>query len=480
MTTKRHLVLEIEDAELQATLLELRGRSTSVVARRVVEIAGSEGSALTIGLQAALEGIDTADVDVHVALYDRRFLHFALDLPKLPTSQLSGVVLREARRQGSLAPDAPLQVAVRRLHRGDRNLVRYSVVAAPESVATQLRQTLERCGLSMTSLTSIEEAASRLLGAVAREAVALLDRSASRLRLVVVDRGALVQRRRLATSPVHDVTHADADARAALLASEVARAFDYLRTQNHLTPKRLFLAPTLDLDEAGATQVAGPAEPVPILSCDWALPDDATAPGLATRGIVAGLRANDFVSVLEPIDATPSRGPQRRALAAAVAAVTLLLGGLGAVVVGSEANRAADERATLRDAVAALTRDVDARVAEAATVAATPSDDVPTQLREILSKRRVVSLLMANVADAVPEGVTVQELRTDAETGVVLRCTSVAESRASALHRVSAFRRKLAEAAYLADVREVVESTAGSAGVVRFEVAARWKGVAVR
>ncbi|MEZ5988456.1 MAG: hypothetical protein R3F30_04920 [Planctomycetota bacterium] len=291
----RHIVLEIDEGSISLTLAEIRKRRLEVLESREVRIPSLEGSALVFGIHDVLKGLDKEGALVHVALSDQNFLHFDINVPKLDTKALEAVLTREARRLGSFGEDQRVLLGYRRLEKVGKAARRYAVVALPEQALRPVVSALAREGLTLGMVTSVEEAAVRLLPRQLPGAVLLLDYGASRVRFVYIEHGVVTQRRHILV-PGLEQDSMVGDHWVGQLAMEIGWNLDYLKEMGKPEPQLMVLSLNLQLDDERRRALACglPIHP----GLEPVVPGGEILLGQATQGMLRSLLDGDGMSVL--------------------------------------------------------------------------------------------------------------------------------------------------------------------------------------
>jgi hypothetical protein len=467
---KPHLILEIDDAEVVATLARRHRRGWQIAAVRRAEIAGAEGASLAMGITTALQGLDVQDAEVHLACSERRFVHFAVEVPRMTAPELQALILRECRRLASTDHNARMLWASRPAGLSDKG-ERWAVVALPDQAWQPIHNVLTRSGIEVTTVTSLEEAASQSAGPRLPERLLLLDLNQQRVRLAYLDRGAVVQRRRI---PPQMGAGGDegAETLATHLGVEVPRTLDYFANQSLATPAAIAMSPLLELDDAMRAVVAGDLPVHPLPAFPWPLPQGERQPGLPTQGILMALLADSAMSILDQTD--KARRDRRPSVVAAAASTALIAGSLaGFVHLGERAQGVRLEAA----AHVARTVALEQQAAElTARVEQRRPRPVDPDLAAVLGTRRPMSLLLARLCAAAPAGVGIRELRMHSQNGLLVLGQVSGDTRMDSLQRLGGFTSALQALPFLTDDRGNADLLPGNANSMLFEFQASWGG----
>ena len=465
-----HLILEIDDAEIVATLAQRRRSTWLIQAVRRADISGAEGASLALGLRTALQGLDIQKALVHLAFSERRFLHFVLEAPRMPRHELDSLILRECRRLAGGDQGTQMIWASRELGRGERG-TRHAVVALTELAWQPMLTALQRGGIEVASVTSLEEAASRVPAGQVPGRALLLDVNQRRARLLYLEQGAVVQRRRIPPA----VGAGDADAAAALathLALEVPRTIEFFANQGLKAPEAVAISPRFGFDATMTSMVAGELPVLALPPMPWLLPEGDPPPGLPTHGILRALLEGSELSLLS--GHPRMRRDLRPSLAAAILSTTALALGLAGVV---QLDQRGDSRAlelqSAQRRVADLQRETERLTAE---MDARRPHQLDPELAAIVGTRRPMSLFLARVCEASAVGIGLRELKLSSQTGISVSAQVQGGNRMDALQRMSTFTSALQRLPFLADDRGNMDPQQSAGGAIQFEFQAVWGG----
>jgi len=461
--------IEIEEGCLTMTLAERhRGRFASLV-HESTSLPSLERSDVVDALKRILSNVPSKVEGAHVALGERRSIHFLSKVPMLAPHQMMAFVDREAHRLGSLAPDVNVLSASRYIAPLKNNIHLFGAVALPAHVWEPIGRAFAELGIEVLSLTSVEDAISAVLPEDFATPAAVLEVSAGRVRFVYCERGSVSQVRRFLLPGGEDALE-DPSMVAAQLAMEVPRTMDYLCDQNCEAVASLLISHRLGLDMTLAPMVAGDVDDFKVFRPEEASDVD-QCPGLATIGMMRRALRGDVASLLKSEIARVPVGWTTKVLAA----VGLVVG-MGAVagvlaLEPSEREFAAKLRAT-DEQRAALE---EARLAQQRAQAQRGLSS-PEELRreELMLSRRPTSLMLASVANAAPDRLFIEELTMAPKRTIVVSGRVEGETRIESLHRIAAFSEALQQVECVRKVDEEV-SRGAQDGTMSFTIQLDWR-----
>lgn len=466
MPGRRHAILEIEEGALSLTVASQVGGTLHIDQCQRVLRPDTEPETLSSAIGELLRAVDTEVRQVHVLLGDRRFLHFRIEVPRMRPDELRAFVQRECLRIGSLAADVRVNGHCQRLRRLSNGNYRFAVVALPSRAWQQLQPALDRNGLEVLTLTSIEEGMRAVLPANAPDIAALLDVSGNRARFVHTEHGAVTQVRRFLLPTMSNDREAADPMLAAHLAIEIPRTLDYLAEIEHPLPRALFVGPRTPIAETDLDTLAGDIPVCERLPLPFGIADHQAPPSLATVGRLLAVQSRRPRSALEGMHVEAPRSP------------VPLLAALGAAAAGlAVATQVSPlrERNAQLEAEAAATAQTLLELGQQETELLADRDPTPPladeQLDSVLRRRRPASLLLASVCNAAPAGIALTELAYSNAGEIIVRGRTTEPSRLLSLQMIADFAEGLGRVSCLANGSEDIVSdndTTGVAFAVRF------------
>ncbi len=466
----KHFIFEIDEGSLSLAVAEVRRKKIQVLLHRRVALPSMEGSALVFAMHDVLKDQDKDGAFVHVVLSDPNFLHFDLQLPRLEFTDLKTVMKREARRLGSVPDEDQVLLGARQLEKIGRGAWRHAVVALPENSLRPIKDALKREGLEIHSLTSVEEAAVRLLPRSLPDATLFLGHGAGRIRFVYLERGVITQRRHILAPGLDDQGGGPENGFwIDQLSMEMGWNLDYLGDMGKARPESIVLSTDLDLSEEQVEKIRGE---LPLLE---AAPPLFESPEgnltQSTQGILHGLVAGGAISIFG-VRGGPRRLDKKLVLWTSLSACLslVLLAGSGWVMQrGAEIQeRIQEDRSRLQDLRSereGIAEDLDAIEAR----------EERARLRAVLGSRRPLSLLLAEFCKNVPTGIHLAEMSVKPDGALYVRGRASGLDRLGSLDLVKAYRESLQKLEFLVEVRERVERFEGEEAWLDFLILARWR-----
>lgn len=466
----RHFILEIDESSLRLTVAELHRKRVQVQASRIVELSSMDGSALVFALHDVFKDQEKEGAKVHLVLSDPNFLHFDLQVPRLELVDLDTVMKREARRLGSIPDEDEVLLGSRRIQKLGRRTWRHAIVALPSSSLQPIQDALAREGLMIASVTSVEEAAVRLLPEVMPEATLYLDHGAGRIRFVYVEQGVITQRRHILAPGLDDKGGGDEGGFwVEQLSMEIGWNLDYLADMGKDRPTLIALSMDLDLSDDQIETIRGELPFLPFAHAVFEAPDGPLTQ--ATQGILKGLIKGGGISIYR--DGTEKRPHDRRLVLATVLSGALCLASLA----GAGWILELDGR--VQEGIERTQRQLEAVQVEQQAIAeeldAIEQHEERARLRTVLGLRRPFSLLLAEYCRKVPTGISLKEISVQPDGLLVVKGRAIGPDRLGSLDLVKAYRQGIEGLEFLQEVRERVERFEGEEAWLDFRILARWR-----
>ena len=434
-------ILELEDTGLTWSCFEQVPRGLRLVACSRQDLDGLEPALLFAALEQARIELGFSGGPVNVVLGDRRFAHFDLRCPRLDGAELRQLAAREARRRGSFSPDVEIISSLRLIGR-EAGLYRFGVVALPKSAWDAVAAVLARARIQVASMTSLEDAMTGALPADAARDAALLELGADRVRFVSAHDRRVGQVRRFLL-PAGSAAASDPTFVATQLALEVPRTQEFFVDQGQAPPQTLIVSHLLRFDEEHVAMIGGFADvrlfepPVDGLQGEM-------LPGMAAFGVLTRIRRREVHNILGKREIRYPLTPRARAFAAAVVLVTAGLC-YGAWQLRSERLKIEDQRDAASRRVAELRR-TESAISAKAEPAVVDQDE---RVREILERRRPISLLFEKFCELTPRAIRLAELRFAHGSRIEVRGNVDHADRIAALDELSKFASTLQGLAFL-------------------------------
>lgn len=466
----KHFILEIDEGSLSLVVVEIHRKRVKVLESKSVTLANMEGSALVFALHDVLKDQDKEGAQVHVVLSDPNFLQFDLPLPRLEKSDQEQVMIREARRLGSLTEDELVHLGSRRINKVNPGSWRHAVVALPDRSVQPIRDALAREDLEIHSLTSVEEAAVRLLPDSIPEATLFLDHGAGRIRFVYVEGGVITQRRHILAPGIDERGGGPENGFwVDQLSMEIGWNLDYLGDMGKVRPECLVLSLDLDFSEEQIEKIRGELSLLPATEARYSGPGRELSQ--ATQGIIKSLVTGGGISLCN-VRSRKRRLDGRLALGTVLSSVLCLasLAGTGWVM-----KRGAEVREGIQASEAKLQELRMERESIAEALDAIESKEERGRLREALGARRPLSLFVAETCNKVPAGISLIATAIRPDGTLEIRGRASGPDRLASLDLVQAYRKSLQELGFLERVRERVERFAGEEAWLDFLIVARWR-----
>lgn len=436
-----HAIVEFEEGALNVVVGGRDGKQLRVLRSVRVPLVDTGREALSVALRGIGSDLLHGATGVHVVLGDRRALHFASTLPPLGSTAAMQYVVREAARLGGLPAGADLLINSRLLRRlRDGKLVVGSAVL-PRAAWTPLAQALEESGLPVLGLYTMESCLARAAGNGAA-ASAIVETNAGRARFVACDGDCPVQVRRFLVGGGEGNGHA----MATQLAMELPRTFEWLRETGHAVPKTLVLGLRVAIDDDGLSMLQNDELPQVVRARSQLVVDEGQVPpGLAASELLTRLlTGRETPSLLEPPRLLLPIGKGRK-----LALLTMVAAGLCASVfavdVGMELWQLRQQVQGLAEQQAVLEADV---VPDPGPV---PMAEGPldARLQAVLTRRRPISLLLADISGIAQPELHVEDLRFGSNDRLLVAGVVQGKSRQQALAAIAAFGKRLDEIPYL-------------------------------
>ena len=466
----KHFILEIDEGSLSLVVVEIHRKKVNVIESRKVTLSSMEGSALVFALHDVLKEQDTEGAQVHVVLSDPNFLQFDLPLPRLERSDQEAVMIREARRLGSIPEEDDVLLGSRRINKVNNGSWRHAVVALPDKSVQPIRDALAREGLEIHSLTSVEEAAVRLLPKSIADATLFLDHGAGRIRFVFVEDGVITQRRHILAPGLDDNGGGPENGFwVDQLSMEIGWNLDYLGDMGKSRPECLVLSQDLDFSEEQIEKISGELNLLPGSEALYSGPDGRLTQ--ATQGIIRSLVIGDGISVCGAL-AHSGRVDGRLVLWTALSSALCLA---SIAVTGWVMNRGLEISGEITRGETQLQGLQLERQAIGENLDAIELSEERSRLRKALGSRRPLSLFLAECCSKVPTGISLIEVRVQPDGALHIRGRASGPDRLASLDLVKAYRQSLQELGFLERIRERVERFAGAEAWLDFLIVAHWR-----
>lgn len=467
--------IEIEEGGLSLAIAERQRHGFELLIQIGARLASLERNDVLMALREVLGNLPGRVESAHVAIGERRSIHFLSKVPMLSPREMSLFINREAHRLGSLAPDVEVLSSSRYLKPQKNSTHLFGAVALPAHVWEPVGAAFEELGIEVLSLTSIEDAASEVLPEDFHNPAAILECSAGKVRFVYCEHGSPAHVRRFLL-PGGESALGDSTLVATQLAMEVPRTLDYFCDQNCEQVRSLLISHKFGLDDTLAPMVSGDVEDFRLHSPPIAV-DRSQQPGLATYGMMARALAGKRVSLLhdELVEVPLRLGTKLLAAAGVLLGVAAGSAVFTLAPKSEELRLRAEASAAERSEVSAELNEVRVQQAAEAERLAGVSPDA-RRLAELLHTRRPVSLMLASVAAAAPDGVAIEQLSLAPGRTIVVSGRVEGESRMASLDGMAAFSKALGR---IGCVAKVDEQVAGGVrpGSLQFTIHLDWRSL---
>ncbi|MBI5850653.1 MAG: hypothetical protein HZB39_06375 [Planctomycetes bacterium] len=468
-----HVVLEIEEEQLVATIADLTRRNATIRSCRRVAIDKPGEEDLAKAFRTVLEGENLANAEIHVVLSDRRFQHFHLDLPRVPARQLREIVEREARRRGKLAAEEEVICGHRLTRRLPQGMQRYAVVALPAAAFRPIERALARRDAKATTLTSLPDALARALPRGLPDRVLVLEITGSKAHIAFCEDAAAVQVRRILLPPVLASGEGPLEPIVSHLALEMPRTLDYLESQKLGRPEAMVVGHVMRLPDEYLRMVAADVGDCVPYTTPYAVPEGCPEPGMATYGVLQAEVRRQRFSLIGEWQTPASRRLKR--VAGVIVGGTVACAVWGATELSLDEAALRAKRDELRSHTATLvergTQEAGPTPVPAGEVAAGSSADLES-LAVIFAQRKPISLLVAAACNALPEAGRFTRMHIESEGAIELAGSIDIADRIEALRALASVVDRLGSIAFTTDWSETVAERRDG---LTFEVRGGWR-----
>lgn len=452
-----HVVLEIEEEQLVATIANLSRRNAAIRSCRRVAIDKLGEEDLAKAFRTVLEGENLANAEIHVVLSDRRFQHFHLDLPRVPARQLREIVEREARRRGKLAAEEEVICGHRLTRRLPQGMQRYAVVALPTEAFRPIERALARRDAKATTLTSLPDALARALPRGLPDRVLVLEITGSKAHIAFCEDAAAVQVRRILLPPVLASGEGPLEPIVSHLALEMPRTLDYLESQKLGRPEAMVVGHAMRLPDEYLHMVAADVGDCVPYTTPYAVPEGCPEPGMGTYGVLQAEVRRQRFSLIGEWQSPASR--RLRRVAGIIVGGTVACAVWGATELSLEEAAMRAKLEELRSHTATLNErgapEGEPATAQSGDIAQDSAADLES-LGALFDERRPLSLLVAGACNALPESGRFTRMHVESGGAIELSGSIDVPDRVEALRVLAGVVDRLGAIAFTADWAETV------------------------